>query len=800
MTKYTGRISNFLQGVSQQPEFARRPEELEKVINCRSSVVDGLGNRPGTYYIDAIGTTAEHRGNAFHHYDRGDTEESYLFSVGDGSIKIYDIITGTEKTVATPDGVGYLAATNPESAFKFYTKADTTFLLNTEITVATTGTTAASTIWQRLLYCKQVNFGATYYFYVDGVEIASFTAPTSGALSTGDVIAGLATDIETWATGESVTFEHDNDVIYLTKATGTYNTNTKDGNNGRDLFCIGNEIGEFSNLSSHAKNGYKVKVTGLDESGYNDYYVQFETENSLSIGYGIWKESAGFGVDTQFDYSTMPMTVTREAGGTFTLEEIDWVSRTAGDDDSNPLPSFVGHTISDLTIYQGRLVFSSNENIAASVVFDFFNFFAPSVLRVSEDDPIDVASSDSQVTNLHNIVLFNSALVCFSDTAQFLHPGDRGFSNRTFSLSSKAKYPSSSECSPVVAGSSIYFPYSFGVYSGVREIKYDPFTGNLASQPITEHVTKFIEGTVKQIQASTGYSKLFVRSETDDYGKTIQLYEWYSTGEELLQTAWSEWQFAHDILYIGVLRNSLYIIMDTGTDVAITRMSLADEDSTGVDFPVRMDMMEEVQGVPNYAENRWELTSDVYNYLDDIKVVAGAGTNLPGEEVLHGDTGELYTISAELQVLTLYEYWVNPVYVEEGYDEIPDLYFWVGEPFESDAVITNPFIRDGSGDIRDEARFRIGTMTFNLNKTGAVTLYCTKGGSTFEKTYRGRILDSVGEELDVSPDISDRKLKLSVRSDRSKCVIGIKSTDFLPFNVLSADWYGTYSSSGRRSR
>ena len=57
----------------------------------------------------------------------------------------------------------------------------------------------------------------------------------------------------------------------------------------------------------------------------------------------------------------MPHALVREADGTFTLKRLEWDNRESGDDDSNPYPTFIDNTISDIFFYRNRLGFISDE-------------------------------------------------------------------------------------------------------------------------------------------------------------------------------------------------------------------------------------------------------------------------------------------------------------------------------------------------------------------------------------------------------------------------------------------------------
>lgn len=47
----------------------------------------------------------------------------------------------------------------------------------------------------------------------------------------------------------------------------------------------------------------------------------------------------------------MPVKLVRQPDGTFELSTIDWAPRYNGDEETNPAPSFVNKTITDITFF-----------------------------------------------------------------------------------------------------------------------------------------------------------------------------------------------------------------------------------------------------------------------------------------------------------------------------------------------------------------------------------------------------------------------------------------------------------------
>ena len=80
-----------------------------------------------------------------------------------------------------------------------------------------------------------------------------------------------------------------------------------------------------------------------------------------------WEECAKPGISKGVDSSTMPHVLAiNDAGQTFSLIQADNVDRAAGDDVTNPMPSFVGAYINDVFFYLNRVGYLSKDNIFLS--------------------------------------------------------------------------------------------------------------------------------------------------------------------------------------------------------------------------------------------------------------------------------------------------------------------------------------------------------------------------------------------------------------------------------------------------
>lgn len=122
-------ISNLFNGVSQQPAELRDPSQAAVQVNAISSPSYGLKKRPGTTHIGKIGFATQ---EPLVHFVNRDKNEQYAVSVTDGDIRVFDVNTGSEVKVSTPDGIDYISGINPQEDLRLVSVADYTFVLNTK--------------------------------------------------------------------------------------------------------------------------------------------------------------------------------------------------------------------------------------------------------------------------------------------------------------------------------------------------------------------------------------------------------------------------------------------------------------------------------------------------------------------------------------------------------------------------------------------------------------------------------------------------------------------------------------------
>ena len=169
-------------------------------------------------------------------------------------------------------------------------------------------------------------------------------------------------------------------------------------------------VNNVSNLPIECVHGFVVKVVNSDNTA-DDYYTEFVGNYGMD-GMGVWEECAQPGGTHTFNPTSLPHQIVRVSETRFdddgdlitkfVVSAIPWESRTAGDDDTVPRPSFApeddkpnsGKTITNIKLFRNRLVMLSDENIITSRAGDFFNLWGKSALAVTPDDPIDITTME----------------------------------------------------------------------------------------------------------------------------------------------------------------------------------------------------------------------------------------------------------------------------------------------------------------------------------------------------------------------------------------------------------------------
>ena len=593
------------------------------------------------------------------------------------------------------------------------------------------------------------------------------------------------------------TLEASKSVIVI-KSTEPFDIETADSHGGNDVIGITTSTTSFSKLpGTGAPDNYIVKISGSSDATQDDFYVKYnKTEET-------WKETLGFdvnetslvssGIVTGFNMFTMPHRLIRlyDNQGTpnkyFLFEPVKeasasngapdrygWSSRKAGDDTSNPFPSFTGGKINDICFHKNRFGILSDENIIFSVAGNFYNFFPISVMTGLESNPIDISVSNNEVSILKHAAAFDQSLLLFSDFQQFsLNSSEGAFTPSNVSVDVVTQFESTSEAPPVSSGKFVYFPFKRGEYSGVREYFVDIGSSDTNdATDITAHVPQYIKGTISKMVVSSTDQMIAVLS-TDDT-KRVYIYKNFWTGQEKIQNSWSHWEFDGDILNCAFLGSTLKLLVKRSDGLYLEDINLSLDSAEAV--------MEDKTSV--LLDRRVKLVNG-----NTVAANLPYFTNKPSNMVYVTDNARKLTTEADVNEY-LAAHATNVVYA--------------GIPYTFEYEFSRFIHKENELPIQT-AKLQVRNINLLYNNTGFfnVKVNVTPGtikipdgsGGTTEVTTRTNYSKNFSGMLTNTSAFGEYKLlsgtfKSSVMTNSSNCNIILENDQYLPCAFQSAEWEG----------
>lgn len=605
----TQNIPMPINGVSQQPADVRLPTQGDEQINGLSHPVRGLGKRPPTQHIARLQTWSGERPKV-HYYDRDGTER-YVMIVDGASdrVRVYDL-NGRQYPVLTPAAIDKALGgdgTDPEGGVYLYsyldtgdvehsdglemvTISDTTLILNKTRFVETT-TDSIYTVPQppnrAYVWVRGFNYATTADVFIDDVKVGTYTSDVDlttdeDTIRTSKVAQTLANGIQ--GAGFTVVYRNGDSTFAVSKPDGTpFRIEVKDSAGNQYLRTTTHEVKTFTDLPPIAHKDHVVTVLGNIESQADNYYVRFRTIDNVAYGPGVWEESAKPGIATTFNPVSMPIKLTREfdqqdilkyhgirstyATDTdriyFRIAKVDWAPRTAGDDDSNPMPSFVNKRINDIFLYRNRLGFVSEGSVILSASGDLFNFFRESVISVADDDPIDVTSTNPKAVEINYAVPWNEELLLVGLNSQMILRANGALTTRTVEIETVSEFDTEPLCRPARVESNIFIPYRSNEYAGMRMYFANPNTSTRDSFNLTANIPTYITSQLTHLAVSTSENTVVCLPRNNR--NILYIYKWLNAGQERLMSSWSKWEFLTcdyaDILFTFFIDSRLYLLV-----------------------------------------------------------------------------------------------------------------------------------------------------------------------------------------------------------------------------------------------
>ena len=487
---------------------------------------------------------------------------------------------GAACAISTIDPNAYLKDATVED-IEFLTLNDYTFVLNKKKTVEMKATPLShpNVDPHRAQVVIQIASNATVYsvLLTQGGSTSTFshTSSSSGA-SSDNIAAALQSLIDANAAYSATQV---GGTVYITSSSA-FSVEVRGGIQDSSIYAVTDAISNQSLLPLQSKDGYVVRVVNSEDLDIDDMFVKFTTDGSQAFGTGNWEETLEPGLKYQFNELTMPHQLVRQADGTFVYSSVNWNDRLVGNDDTNPEPSFVGHTISHIFFYRNRMGFLSGQNVILSKAGDLFNFWNTSAQTAVNDDPIDISAAGKRPAFLNYVEPTSVGLVLYATNEQFLLSTDSDILAPTSAkVNSLSAYECDANVESVSLGTSQAFISKTPLYTRLFEL-----TDVTSEQPplmadITNVVPEFIPESVDTMVSSPALS---VVSMGATGSTTLYQYRFLARSrEERLVNCWYKWDLTGNLLTQFFDSSTFFTCVSNASDVYVQSYDMTQSSEEG---------------------------------------------------------------------------------------------------------------------------------------------------------------------------------------------------------------------------
>ena len=598
-----------------------------------------------------------------------------------------------------------------------------------------------------------------------------FDADTAVTVDT--ILGGLQAEFS----GTGITATVIGNGLYLTKSSA-FNIEIVEDDLMRNM---GSSVNDVTLLPKQCKHGYIVKVSNARMSDEDDYYLRFEGENNVD-GTGSWTECAKPGIVTSF--TNMPLVIQRTATTTFTVKQFTYADRAVGDDETNPIPSFVGKRINKVLFFRNRLAFLAGENVVLCRpgTVGVPNFWSETALVVSANDPIDIACSSTFPSELFDGIDINTGLVVFSTNQQFLLSSDDTVLNPdTAKLRSISTFNYNKTVAPISLGVTIAYLDNSGKFSRFNEM------ANIAreGEPNVVEQSKVIPTTIsKDVDLLTNSRENQIVAIGKTGSDTVIGFRYLNVGDKRQQSAWFKWKFNNPLTYHFII-NDEYFFLDSDYFLQSMRLVQQETDPSitqdNVEFLLHVDNHTTISGgsfnaatnLTTFSSVSWlpSVTSPNYDLVVVDTNTASTRVGRYAKPTLASSNS--FTVQGDWSGVTL-----TIGYIYEYSVKFPRLYYTKteGQRFLSDV----------------NSSLVIHRVKFHFGKVGLYETTLERVGKTdYTEVYESTILD----EYDVSdaPYLDEFIKTIPVYEQNTNVDITLKSNHPAPSTLRAMSWEGYYS-------
>ena len=540
-------------------------------------------------------------------------------------------------------------------------------------------------------------------------------------------------------------------------------------------------INEVTLLPNMCRHGYIVQVKNARMSDEDDYYLRFDGENQLD-GAGSWTECAKPGIAKTL--TNMPLVIQRTAATTFTVKQFTYQDRRVGDDNTNPVPTFVGKRINKVLFHRNRLAILAGENVITSRpgTLGTPDFFIESALTVSASDPIDISAASMFPSDIFDGIEINAGLLVFSTNQQFLLASDDTVLNPdTAKLRSVSTFNYNKDISPISLGTTIAYLDNSGKFSRMNEMANTQREGEPDVVEISKLVPTLLPKDLDLFTNSRENSLILIGKTNSD---TVFGYKYLAIGDKRQQQAWFKWKLNNPLLYHFII-NDEYFFVDTDNFLQSIKLVQSDDDPSfiqdDIGYQIHLDNHTTISGgsynsttnLTTFSSVTWLPSVTTPNYSLALIDINASAPRIGRYALPTLTSTTSFTVPGDWSGVTL-----TIGYLYEYLVEFPRIYpkKQVGE--QSRADVNSSLV--------------IHRLKLHFGKIGLYETTLTRvGKSDYTEVYESSLLDEY--EASDAPYLEEYIKTIPVYEKNKNVEIKLKSNHPAPATLRAMAWEGDYS-------
>ena len=790
------RIPNLLGGVSQQPDSLKLPGQLTQANNCLPDPTYGLLKRPGLKLVSAL-ANATADGQWFSIFR--DTQEQYIgqFSPA-GDLRVWNALTGAQMTVNAQTAAATAYVANVARAdFEMLQINDYNFVLNRSVTVGTLSTTSPTRDPEALIILRTAAYDSVYKVTIDGTDY-TYSTPATGTVSVDSIISGIKGVIPSG----TYTTESTSNVIHVKRNdSADFSIEASGGLSSTALEAFKGSVRDVADLPGSCVDGVILKIQNLDNLDGDEYYVKFNVDGGAAKGAGAWEETVAPGILTHIDPDTMPHAIIRESDGTFTFrslneadkdgEDLYWVERRAGDNISNPMPTFVGQKITGISFFRNRLVLLSNSNVICSQPGSYFNTFRVSALTTTDADAIDLASGTLKPVSMKYAIGDQLGLLIFSEHAQFMLSSEgEAFGPSTAQLKAFSTLTINPAIAPVETGTSIIFVDQNTDYSAVTEMVVTSVDNRPTKADLSRTAPNYIPSNLRSVVANSSATMVSFLGEDDP--TQLFVFKFFNNGSERVIASWIKWELPGDCLLQANNHDKYFFVTSQENGVCLSTCTVLSDvagtavNENGISYEYRLDLFTSTLTV-------------AYDNINDVtRVLFPANTydtNLTPVVIVDDTASEKGTL------------YVNPTsgnngvsdYVEIPGDRTGSYRITLGYEYLMSVGLPKFYRRasQSSGAVQSDVVNipRVQKLVIQSTDSGPFSAsVALKGRTTKTYSFPQTISNEYRANTAPLPEIIDNTIPVYGKGTDADVIL--TSNTPYPLSFVAATWYGVYTNRG----